>query len=89
MIKNNDIATKTFVQITIDTAINRLRDELLERIKQSEDKTLTRLDKILGIVNKQDEDRVITAYRQTEHTDQLENHGNRIKSLKTRTTSNL
>ncbi|PIU03089.1 hypothetical protein COT44_05010 [Candidatus Shapirobacteria bacterium CG08_land_8_20_14_0_20_39_18] len=89
MIKNNDIATKTFVQITIDTAINRLRDELLERIKQSEDKTLTRLDKILGIVNKQDEDRVITAYRQTEHTDQLENHENRIKSLKTRTTSNL
>lgn len=80
MKQNDGVATKLFVQ----SAIDRLRDELTEQIKQSKDETLTHLDKILGLFQKFDEERSMMAYRQREHTDQLEDHEDRIKSLETK-----
>lgn len=77
MKQKDDVATKLFVQ----SAIDRLRDELIEQIKQSKDETLTHLDKILGLFQKSDDERTVMAYRQREHTDQLEDHDDRIKSL--------
>jgi len=76
MKQNDDIATKTYVK--------QVADNLTEQIKQSKDETLTRLDKILGLFQKLDDEKTVMAYRQREHSDQLEVHENRIKSLETK-----
>lgn len=87
MIKD-DLVTKSFLKSELKSEINSLREELTEQIKQSEarikDEILTHLDKIMGLLRKLDEERTLGAYRQREHTDQLENHENRIKSLETK-----
>lgn len=84
MKQNDNVITKSFVQSAIDSATEKLRDELVEQIKQSKDETLTRLDKILGLFQKFDEERTVMAYRQREHTDQLEDHEDRIKFIETK-----
>ena len=81
---SDKLATKkdiTGLQTQID---KKLDTEVFLKYK---DEMLTKLDKLLGLFHKLNEEKTIGAYRQKEHTDQLENHENRIKSLETATTS--
>lgn len=91
MKQKEDLVTKSFLKSELKSAlkseIDSLRDELTEKIKQSEDRILTRLDGLLGLFHKLDEERTLGAYRQKEHTDQLENHENRITTLEAARTS--
>ena len=45
------------------------------------DETMTKLDEIADMLQKDDQERTILSYQVSEHTDQLEDHGRRIKKL--------
>lgn len=45
------------------------------------DETMTKLDEIVAMLQKDDQERTTLSYQVSEHTDQLKDHGRRIKRL--------
>lgn len=77
MSKANDLATKKFVKDTVDGAVKDLRGE----IKKNQEVVLERLDSIMDSIKKFDEEETGLAYRVSEHSDQLEDHEDRLKHI--------
>lgn len=88
MPKNNNLATKTFVKEVVEKTEGKLRqeiesskEELRNEIKKNHNEVMNKLDSIAGSVNKFDEEQTALSYRVSEHTDQLEDHEERIKKV--------
>jgi len=96
MPKTNDIATKKFVKGELEKNTREIKEwvgarftENTEEIKEwvdtvfakYKDETMTKLDEIADMLQKDDQERTILSYQVSEHTDQLEDHGRRIKKL--------
>lgn len=73
MLTKRDIQTLHTIFINKDefhTALSELRSDLLGR-----------LDAILGEMQAMRDEMTLTTYRVSQHSDQLENHGNRLSTL--------
>lgn len=77
MNKTNDLATKEFVKETVDEAVKDLSGEM----KKNQEVVLERLDSIMDSIKKFDEEETGLAYRVSEHSDQLEDHEDRLKRI--------
>lgn len=92
MPKTNDIATKKFVKEELEEVkgwvgirLEQNTEELKEWVDtvfaKYKDETMIKLDEIVAMLQKDDQERTILSYQVSEHTNQLENHKKRIEKL--------
>ena len=78
-----DVATKSFVKEVVEEAVEDVKQGLRKEMKTYHEKTIEKLDSIMGEFKKFDEEHTLLSYRVSEHSDQLEEHEGRLKKLET------
>lgn len=73
--KIDSVVTKNFLQQEFD--------KFEAKMGKKFNKVMESLDKLTNIFKKVDEDQTVSTYQIATHTDQLEEHGGRIKKLET------
>ena len=76
-------ATKVFV----DMAIDDLREDIEKQMAQLRSDLMEKLDEILNIFRKDDEERTLLAHHSLQHGEQLTDHEQRIARLEVQTTA--
>jgi hypothetical protein len=76
-------ATKVFVNMAIDD----LREDIEKQMTQLRSDLMEKLDEILSIFRKDDEERTLLAHHSLQHGEQLTNHEQRIARLEIQTTA--
>lgn len=88
MAKINNPVTKKIVRDELRSTETRFEkkleekaDVLREEMKKLHNQVMEKLDSIVGMFKKFDEEHTILTYRVSEHSDKLENHEERIGKL--------